>query len=195
MNGKWISIVSLVLAVFAIVMAVAMPLVIPGPEGEVGPEGLQGPAGADGADGDDGADGEDGPEGPPGPGPLSVYDITWGRVEVIGACTYFTDANVEMSVPGPGTIIVSATVRVEIDKTGGLYAGFYIGDGPTDCGNGNNSYYPLSDWPSGNYNTTFTMQRIESVTGPGFHGFYITGFAANYVYFRESSLVAVFYPS
>ena len=263
MNGKWISIVSLILAVLAIVMAIGMPLVIPGPAGEEGPQGpqgpqgndgLQGPVGADGAVGPDGIEcwdlngngagdmpaedingdlvvdvndctglqgpqgntgaqglqgiqgdpgpqgpaGPQGPQGEPGPGALSVLDVTSGNVQVIASCTHFPGASVGLGVPGPGTIVISATVRIEIDKVaGGPWLGLNLGDDVTDCNGGNETRWRFDNYDVGdNWEMTVSLLRIVPVTGSeGLIKFYLNGAAADLVYFLEASLLLVFYPS
>lgn len=64
-SGIWkaISIVSLIIAVVALIM----PFIVPGPEGAEGPQGVPGNDGDDGEKGDDGDQGPQGPTGAQGP--------------------------------------------------------------------------------------------------------------------------------
>ena len=108
-----------------------------GATGATGPQGPQGPAGANGANGincwDLNANGvpdvlaEDingdlavdvndctGAQGPPGPGTLMVVFSTALNADFVG-CTNF--AQITITVPSDGTIVISSMVKLDIDHT------------------------------------------------------------------------------
>ena len=155
MNGKGISIVSLILAVLAIVMAVGMPLVMPAPEGEVGPQGPQGD------------------QGPPGPG-LRVFDASLqGSAFLQSTCEQVMVGSEAFEVTIPAgvinagdTVVVTVTVVASMGHpSGGVdWIWAYISQTPDDCTPHDGSlkwriYDEEPDSYSSWAHTTLTFQR------------------------------------
>lgn len=86
-----------------------------------GPTGPQGPTGATGE------------RGPPGPGSLLFSEEKSETVVIGPTCTNY--ANITVAVPGPGTVVVTASTRWFIDHTSGTPDAprVFLGTSPTDC--------------------------------------------------------------
>jgi len=111
-------------------------------------------------------------------------------------------ASVQITVPGTGRVVVSATVRVAISHTFGFddEADVVVANNTTDCSV--NAYTGIV-WisgtaPSGGYLDTVDILRPFIVPALGTYTFYINGRMATGAslgdQFLASSLVAVFYP-
>jgi hypothetical protein len=153
-----------------------------------GPEGPQGPQG---------------PQGDPGPGAIIATD-TSGSTTTIGAtCTHYDNAEVTITVPSDGTIIVTAQMWVLISHTSGTQDLWLlaVGTTPTDCGG------PTDRW-AGDITSNAPTDVSNSRTGSPHRVFFVT--AGTYTYYANgymdvgqdandrfwyASLIAVFYPS
>ena len=131
-TGIWraIAIVSLIIAVVALIM----PFIIPGPEGPEGPQGMPGEDGDDGAKGDDGdqgpqgSTGAQGPQGPPGADGTPCWDLNGDGIPNLPDEDINGDATVDVKdctgpdgpqgPPGPGSLIAYSTAIVDIPLTG-----------------------------------------------------------------------------
>ena len=89
---NWLSIVALGIAVVALVASFG----VPGPT-LVGSQGPQGDPG------------------PQGPGTIMAWDDNSGLQALTPTCTNYVGAAVIISVPGPGTVIVTANAQVQIE--------------------------------------------------------------------------------
>ena len=203
----------------------------PGPQGPQGDTGPQGSPGADGTNGSDGADGiacwdlngngvgdipsEDvngdmvvdvsdctGSQGSPGPGALMAASNGTGNVVIGDSCTNYIGAEVTITVPADGVIVVSALVGLRIDHINGVTDEWWISFdlSPGSC--------PGQPWTtagviasgigSGFYYQTVHLQSYFSVTA-GTHTVYVNGLLwsgfGNNDQFRWYNMVAVFYPS
>src|SRR5438094_6327194 len=125
-GGGRVSTILAVLAVAFAVAAIAVNFAIPGPQGLQGSRGLPGPTGATGGQGPDGPPGPAGPaggngsQGPPGPGSLVAYASAFTNVTITTACAHFTGEQVTIVATGPGTIVVTAYVVIQIGHVAGL---------------------------------------------------------------------------
>jgi len=202
-----------------------------GAPGATGAQGPAGPAGADGANGTDGTDGADGircwdlngngvPDlatedlngdgtvdvldctGPAGPG--AVLDLATGTFTPLTAtCAEVNGAAVTLAVPGPGTVVVTATVWVRLEHTAGSpeQAVFLLDSTSADCTDDRwHTYYSLAnDEPTGYYiNSVFVMEPF-GVASAGTYTFYLnarmtTGETANDGILSVGA-IGVFYPS
>jgi hypothetical protein len=202
-----------------------------GVTGPMGPQGPIGPRGADGADGTNGTDGADGincwdlngngvPDvatedlngdgavdvldctGPAGPG--AVLDLGTGAFTPLTAtCAEVNGAAVTLAVPGPGTVVVTATVWVRLEHTAGSpeQAVFLLSPTSADCTDDRwHTYYTLAnDEPTGYYiNSVFVMEPLP-VGAAGTYTFYLnarmtTGVTANDGILSVGT-IGVFYPS
>lgn len=223
-TGIWraIAIVSLIIAVVALIM----PFIIPGPEGPEGPQGVPGDDGDDGQDGDDGADGaqgpqgatgtqgpqgpqglqgpqgSQGPQGPPGPGTLMVYDTTTSET-ILSPAPCYNLLSITINVPSAGTIVITANVRLTIEHTMGIEDQWALGvaEDPGECMLTPGAW--IDEIPD-QYPTEAMTQKSGHVqkaydVGAGSYTYYLnawmfTGMSANDRAIR-SHAVAVFYPS
>lgn len=174
------STVAVVLAAGALIASFAVP----------GPTGPQGAPGANGAAGS---------QGPPGPGTLQASNTTWDYTPIGATCTHYT--NVTLVVPGPGTIVVTATAVVAVSHTAGQYASVLVMISSTV------STCPSSPWAgymyvptsasTGAYATTLPVMGSFQVLGAGTYTYNLNGrtSGADSPLWEGAALVAVFYPT
>lgn len=237
--GVWqgIAVVSLIIAVIALVM----PFVVPAPAGPAGPEGSSGTDGADGIDGTDGTDGTDGlacwdlnasgtkdlpeedingdsyvdvndctglqgpqgPEGPPGPGSLMAFSLIYTDTTLTDTCAAFTDAEVSITVPGPGRVLVTAQVRLDIYHTQGTadFWRLFLSNTPANC---NNNAWALaseipSTWGDDVSATQNSLQKVFNTPTAGTYTYYINGYmvlgSGDGDIHQLSNMVVIFFPS
>ncbi len=196
-----------------------------GPTGPAGATGPAGPAGADGADGincwDLNGNGvpdvatEDlngdtvvdvldctGPQGPAGPGSIMVTANGLGILPIAGCSAYMS---IDITVPGPGTIVVTSMVHVWIEHTVGTQDGwwFYIEEAASDCVDAA-PYNWIDEIPAGVptdnlVNQMGTIVRPFTVAAGGTYTYHLngamwTGQSAGDRY-QAALMVAVYYPS
>ena len=194
--GTILSVVAVILAVAALTMS----LVIPGPAGAPGAPGLNG---TDGTDGATGPQGPQGPQGPPGNGTLMARAAEGVAADIASTCTRFTGAEVTIDVPGPGTVVVTAVVVLDVSHTSGTrdLANVVIQQALTTC--------PIDPYrglvvvqaglPTDSYAVNVPLQRPFTVSGTGTITLGVNGQMAQGHdagdQFYTASLVAVFYPS
>lgn len=179
-SSKGLNLVAIALAAAAIVLAV----VLPGPVGPAGPKG------------DTGATGAQGPQG--------VTVIATGSNSVPHYIPYVCApyANVTITVPGPGTVAVSASVRLSVLHTMGTEDVITVALDlqPGRCANDSYLmwYSPGSATPSSTINASVFVQKAFTVYAATTYRYYVSG----YIWpgeggsdFLGASLVAVFYPS
>ncbi len=157
-----------------------------------GPTGPQGPAGADGAAGATGA------QGPAGPGSL-MFSANKTETIFIGAgCTNY--ANITVALPGPGTVVVTASTRWIIDHTSGTAdtARAFLGTSVTDCTVDEYRVFAeiAAEAATGAHFLTLVAFEPFSVPAAGTYTYSVNadlGSGNDRVY--GAGLVAVFYPS
>ena len=141
--------------------------------------------------------------GAPGRGTIASYDEQEGGWTINATCTHYGDANVSITVPGPGTIIVTATIQVTLAHAAGTedLVWMFIGRTATDCALGTRLLIANVEETegSGNYIETVPGIRPVDVTGAGTYTFYVNGFMVNGQSsgdeFTRAEIVAVYYPS
>ena len=140
--------------------------------------------------------------GRPGEEPSSHYDEEGGGWTINATCTHFANSQVSITVPGPGTIIASATIQVTLAHTAGIedLVWISIDTMPADCPLGSRLLIANVEEAegSGNYIETIPGIRPLDVTTAGTYSFYINGYMVNGQSggdeFTRAELVAVFYP-
>jgi len=139
----------------------------------------------------------------PKPGPIMNQHSVGGPVAIRSTCTHYPGAEVSISAPGAGTIVVSATVGVGINHTSGLSdtALVVIATSATECTLNNYTAFvsvPFSLPTDPFHFTTVPLLRPFSVNGPATVTFYVNGVMALGAdagdRFDSASLVAVYYP-
>jgi hypothetical protein len=142
----------------------------------------------------------------PGPAPSGsiMAQHSVGRLEPMGStCTHYPGAEVSISVPAAGIIVVSATVNVGIDHTFGFSdeARIVVATSSTECTFNNYTgvvSVPFSLPTDSLHYETVPLLRPFSVSGAGTVTFYVNGFMFNGANlgdrFDSASLVAVYYP-
>lgn len=172
-----------------------------GPQGPAGGSGSAGPSGPAGAKG---ATGTNGSTGPAGPGAVEAYAYTTAQTTISNAsCTEEPLGSVNLTVPGPGVVVLTAMVGVGLAHFGNLndtVADLYIGTSATDCSASTYGvafvYYTA---PVGFYFDTVTVEMSYNVAAAGTYGYYANGYAlslgSDYVYFSEVAIEGTFYPA
>ncbi len=126
-----------------------------------------------------------------------------GPVTIGSTCTHYPGAEVTISVPGPGTIVVSAVVGVGVNHEAGTNdeARIVLATSTTDCTVDNHTAFisvPFS-LPTDQFHfSTVPLLRAHSVGGPATVTFYVNGVMALGAdagdRFDSASLVAVYHP-
>jgi hypothetical protein len=179
-NGRLplaLSAAAITIAIFALILSIA----IPGPEGRTGPPG---------------------PAGPTAGRTIAAYDEQEGGWTINATCTHYANAEVSITVPGPGTIVAYATIQVTLAHASGIedLVWMFIGVTPADCTLGSRLIIANVEEAEGDGNYIETVPGIRplDVSGPGTYSFYVTGFMQNGQSqgdeFTRAELVAVFYP-
>lgn len=206
-EGLWkaVSVVSLHIAVIALIVPFMIfpPAGPEGPQGETGAQGPQGLQGLQGSQGDIGPQGPEGPQGLPGPRTILTTSVT-GVTRTIGpTCTHYSDAEITITVPSNGTIVVTAQMQIVINHTSGTSDRWLlaVGEDPTDCSSireiwrGSITADAPSDSP---IYRTGAPTRVFTVT-PGTYTYYANGFMTvgqdAYDRFVNCVMFAAFYPS
>ena len=140
----------------------------------------------------------------PAPGSFTVHESRGGPVTIGASCTHYPGAEVSLSPPGPGTVVVSATVGVGINHTFGIddEARIVVASGPTDCTLDNFTAFvsvPRALATSSFYFETVPILRPFPIRVAGPYTFYVNGVIASgwdpIDRFDSASLVATFYPA
>jgi len=138
-----------------------------------------------------------------GPRTLMAQARRGGPVTIGATCTHYPSAEVSISVPGPGTIVVSATVGVGINHTVGVSdeARIFVASSPTDCTLDNYTAFvsvPQSLPTDPFHYETVPILRPFAVRASGAYAFYVNGIIPSGWdpgdRFDSASLVATFYP-
>ncbi len=168
-------------AISIAIFALLLSLVVPRPTGGVGPGG---------------------PQGPTGLMTLAAYDEQEEGWTINATCTHYSTAEVSITVPGPGTIVASATIQVTLEHATGVedLVWMFIGMTAVDCTLGSRLIIANVEEAegAGNYIETVPGIRPLAVTAPGTYSFYVNGFMVNDQSqgdeFTRAELVAIFYP-
>jgi len=196
-----LSIAALALAVVALVVS----FVIPGPTGPAGPQGGPGPQGDPGPSGPAGpagSQGPTGPTGPPGPGSLAASASSVNADPLSATCTHMTGAEVMLTVPGPGMVVVTSAARVQlVNAAVDDIVILFIGETSTECiSDGWRSSLRMSGGlPDGVYIESMPVMKSFPIASSGTYAYYLNGQmnsgAGNGDAFFTAAITAVFYPS
>lgn len=139
----------------------------------------------------------------PAPAILMAQHSVGGPLSIGPSCTYYAGAEVTIAVPGPGTIVVSATVGVGIGHDFGQVdeARIVVTDRSFDCEL--NAYTAFVSVPATLPTDPYHFETVPVVrpfaVPAGSHTFYVNGIMAQgndpIDRFDSASMVAVFYPS
>jgi hypothetical protein len=194
MENNKMSLIAILLAVGALILAVIGMVAIPGPQGPAGPEGAQGPQGLKGDTGDAGPQGDiglTGPQGNQGPQGLQGIPGTGSKIysnysvnvsNLPTSCDQIGGLHVTLptGVESGSYVWVSATVNVKIDHASGSddLIEMYISDSVAcDDYPGNFTHLIPGGPSSGIHFFTYTFQRVffysSAITTPV--NFYVTG--------------------
>ena len=215
-----------VVAVLLAVVALAINFVVPGPAGAVGATGTNGQNGADGADGTNGINcwdlnGNGVPDlatedlngdlavdvldctGPAGPGTIMSTSARFSGMTFTATCAAYTGSEVTITVPGPGTVVVTSYVMIRIGHTAAASEDIsmaVINAAPDTCPN--NSYTSfenvVANSPTGSYIKNTFIQIPFTVAGAGSYTYYLNArhfFGPGGTTIERATLIAVFYPS
>lgn len=181
---------ALALAVVALIVA----LVIPGPVG---------PAGTNGSNGATGATGPQGPQGPAGAGTLMATNATNAEVTIGSACTTYASAEVTITVPRAGRVVISANVMLDLSHTLGTrdVAFVVVQNNTASCPD--DPYLGImvvqANLPADTYWQSIPVMKNYTLGSAGTYTFYVNGRMTAGAdpgdLFWYANLVAVFYPS
>lgn len=140
--------------------------------------------------------------GPPG-GAIVAIDPNIAAIPITAACQAFVGSAVTITVPGPGTVVVTATVIVRLDHTIGTRdnAWLSVTSTPADCTfTAENSLALVPDVePTAWYYVTVPILRAFVAPGSGTYTHYMNGImiagASPSDSFANSVMIAVYYPS
>lgn len=209
--GKGLAAAALALACVGIAIAVVGMVAFPGPTGATGPkgdtgqQGQTGPTGTQGQQGNNGAQGPQGiqgPQGPPGPGTLMNSSSRFTTM-TFTTCGNYTGSELSITVPGPGTIVVTGYVMFRIIHTTGSgvdTAQAVINNTANNCPNNAWTSFEnvLAAEPSGSIIKNTFVQLPSYVPAAGTYTFYLN--AARWsgtgsVTIERATMIAVFYPT
>ena len=173
-----------------------------GPAGQNGTDGAQGPAGPAGPQGPPGADGPQGPAGPPGPGTLMGSSVVSTTQAITGTCSQYSGAQVTLTVPGPGTVVVTANPIIVLTHNAGTRNAVRVFLDTTSAVCTSDGYYAWTEVRGGlpgpeDYVAQLTPQEPFAIAAAGTYTFYLNGvlYDTGPASFFRASVVAVFYPS
>ncbi len=201
--GSILGIAAVILAAVALVVSFAIPGPA-GPAGANGTDGTNGTNGTNGATGATGATGAQGPRGVPGNGTIMAYNQSAATFIVIGSACTNSGTSVNITVPGPGTIVVQGSTRLHIDHTTGTEDRWLVAVGPdaTTCPLGAWSWLDsigTNDPTQASYWKSAYAQNAFTVTTAGTYTYYLNAYMISgqdsgdeFIY---ANMVAVFYPS
>ena len=142
--------------------------------------------------------------GPAGPGNTLASNSNTAFVPILGGvCSAYTGADVAITVPGPGTVVVQAVFMIRLDHilADNDEVDVYLESSPGLCIDLNSVKLVTVDvtQPSGIYWDEVSMLRPFTVPGAGTYTYYVNGVGFGGVgvgdVYAYASLVAVFYPS
>ncbi len=196
---SWLSIAALGTGIVALAVSVG----IPGPVGPMGPIGLPGITGPAGPLGPTGATGPEGPQGPPGLGTLMAWDGNTGGQGLTSTCANFVGSAVTITVPGAGTVIVTASALIQIEHSTGIadVVRLFLDTSTTGCVD--DDYSTWFFWnglrPTALETHDHFIQKPFVIAAAGTHTFYLNAFMdagqSGGDSIHRSSMIAVFYPS
>jgi hypothetical protein len=198
--------VGLILGVVALALGgsgLAIALTHAGPAGAAGGRGA---AGTNGTDGTNGATGPTGPQGPPGPGAVVNGTYTQEETGLTNAtCGAQFASGIGFTVKGPGTVVVTASVELEMTHTAGDFTDYDVSlaNASATCDVFANSYVSgelTTTLPTTTYFFDVSLVQTFPVTTAGTYTIDVIAEATvflgsesnNFVY---SSVAGVFYPS
>jgi len=191
-----------------------------GAQGPTGNTGATGPAGADGINCWD-LNGNGVPDlatedlngdlavdvldctGPAGPGTIMSTSARFSGMTFTATCAAYTGSEVTITVPGPGTVVVTSYVMIRIGHTAAASEDIsmaVINAAPDTCPN--NSYTSfenvVANSPTGSYIKNTFIQIPFTVAGAGSYTYYLNArhfFGPGGTTIERATLIAVFYPS
>ena len=138
-------------------------------------------------------------------GPPNVIDThTEGMTVTIGSsATQYDDAEVTLTVPGPGYIVVTSNVRVKINHTSGTTDNLELNHSTSAVEMGSSYTLVDEDIPSayptaGNVDRTLSVHSTHEVTGAGTYTYYLVGRmatgqdASDWFWFAQTT--GIYYP-
>jgi len=137
-----------------------------------------------------------------GPRNIMAQHSVGGPVTIGSTCTHYPGAEVSITVPGAGTVEVSATVGVGISHVTGVsdFADIVLATSTTDCTVNNYTAFVSVPYtlPTDPYHyTTVPLLRPFSVDAAGTLTFYVNGIMSSGAdsgdRFDSASIVAVYY--
>ncbi|HEV2520612.1 MAG TPA: hypothetical protein VGX00_08395 [Thermoplasmata archaeon] len=174
-----------------------------GPAGATGP---QGSAGSNGANGVNGVNGTNGAPGAAGPGAVVAQVTSLGTTDLTPNCTYYKGANVSINAPGPGEMVVTATITVAMFHTTGYGINFFASLWNTTgrCAPSGPSFVQgglVGALPTGPYYQNLGLVQAFSVKAAGTYTVAVIGTATytagstDTAAFFWGGVTAVFYPA
>ncbi len=188
--------VGLVLGVIALVLGasgLAIALTNGGHTGETGARGAPG------------TDGTNGTNGTAGPGALVNETYVQYVQALTASCGYYSPSDVNFTVSGPGMLVVTASVLLELSHTTSASTVYFVSLASTSL-SCNVTYYSntfgivQSPEPTAIYWTGVSLAQTFSLPAAGTYTICLIGDATmtdsgDFSYFYSASVVGVFYPA
>jgi len=202
-QGSGLSKALSILAVILSVVALVINFAIPGPAGAQGATGLKGDTGDTGDQGIQGPAGTNGVNGVNGKGTIMASSNTSSSVPIGSAATNYDGAEVTITVPGPGTVVVYASVMVDISHTSGSRDLVFVNIDDTGTTCLDDAFLGIlsvsTNLPSDTYWINIPLIRPFNVSSSGTYTYHITARmvsgqdAGDQLWY--ASVVAVFHPT
>ncbi|HYK92433.1 MAG TPA: hypothetical protein VEY07_00100 [Thermoplasmata archaeon] len=119
-------------------------------------------------------------------------------------CGNYNGAEVNLTVTGPGVIVVTAIVGIDTYKTANgtyNYTGVVVdlSNSSSDCSTLAQVVYVDGSTPNGYFYTTVPLVRSWNVTSPGIYSYFVDGYTENpssgYSDFSGASVVGEYFPA
>jgi len=131
----------------------------------------------------------------------TVYDFAGELIPHLGHCENVTPLVLNVSVSGPGTVVVEATIIVYLYHTAGYYAAaaVYVSNASATCPGEEALAYIDDPVATGTYIQTLTAVGSFTVSAAATDKYYVTGYdystGTDYTEGGLVEMVGVFYPS
>ncbi|MEE9164193.1 MAG: hypothetical protein V3U17_05315 [Thermoplasmata archaeon] len=116
-------------------------------------------------------------------------------------CMNFPDASVTIAVPGPGNVVVTSSVRVQIFHVSPIdpdIVQFFLGTSELDCSRWSEWAIPRTA-ADGIYKISLFVQEVFPIAASGTFTFFLNGASPSRslqpALLEQANMVAVFYPA
>jgi hypothetical protein len=174
-----------------------------GPAGSAGSPGPAGPTGKTGTNGSTGPGGPAGPAGKAGPGAtIGTAYLSANHPVRNSSCTDDAAGGVPLTLPGPGTLVVSTTIVMYVGHETNSFTtevDLFLGNATTDC-TGLDAWSAIPAGAAiGVYTSPVSLERTWNITQAETFTIYVNGIlygdTTDFAYFEGGIVVSTFYPA